>query len=171
MRRLLGTLLLALALAVPAGCGDETGSSDDDAAATESDTPASDTPTTDTPTTSRPPRAEVLRIVSQTAAGGESGGPAIRIDQAGGVARLTRGFRTPELAAKIRAVVQKTQVAPGQALYGAVIAVGCDVPPSASVEVTESTVVITAGKVPNPMPECFAAVTSVAIALVDQPIS
>lgn len=113
----------------------------------------------------------MLKIVSQTAAGGEPGGAAIRIDQPGGVAKLTRDFRTPGLAAKIRRVVQKTQVEPGQALYGAVIAVGCDVPPSASVEVTEGTVVITAGKVPNPLPECFAAVTSVAIALVDQPSS
>jgi len=166
MRRILGTLLLALALATPTGCGSNTASDGDDPAATDGVT-TSDTPTSEPPQ----PRAEVLKIVSQTAAGGESGGPAIRIDRPGGIAKLAQDFRTPGLADKIRSVVQKTQVAQGQALYGAVIAVGCDVPPSASVKVTDGTVVITAGKIVNPMPECFAAVTSVAIALVDRPPS
>ena len=86
------------------------------------------------------------------------------------MARLTRDFRTPQLGEKIRSVVQRIRIAEGQALYGAVIAVGCDVPPSASVEVTEGKVVITAGKVTNPLPECFAPVTSVAIAVVELPL-
>jgi hypothetical protein len=166
MRRLLGTLVLALVLAAPAGCGEDT--DDADVSGAESATASnSGTPGDPTPSGSAEPDATVVEIVSETAAGGEQGGPAIRIDRPAGMARLTRDFRTPRLAAKIRSVVRRTQVEPGQALYGAVIAVGCDVPPSASVEVTDGTVVITPGKVVDPMPECFAAVTSVAIALVD----
>jgi hypothetical protein len=86
------------------------------------------------------------------------------------MARLTRNFRTPLLTKKIRSVVARIRIAEGQALYGAVIAIGCDVPPSASVEVTDGKVVITAGKVPDPLPNCFAPVTSVAIAVVDLPL-
>jgi hypothetical protein len=151
-------------------CGSETG---------DSDTSLDDSPTvSQTPTASQSPTAsdtpanhdEVIKIVSETAAGGTAGGPAVRVDRPAGMARLTRDFRNPGLTTKIRAVVHGTKVAEGQALYGAVIAVGCDVPPSASVEVTEGKVVITAGKVADPIPECFAPVTSVAIALVDLPL-
>ena len=113
----------------------------------------------------------MVEIVSETAAGGESGDPAVRVDRPAGMARLTRDFRTPGLADKISSVVERIRLAEGQALYGAVIAVGCDVPPSATVEVTDGKVVITAAKIPNPLPECFAPVTSVAIAVVDLPLS
>ena len=74
------------------------------------------------------------------------------------------------MAAKIRRVVQRNEVSEGQALYGQVIAIGCDVPPSATVTVEDGVVVIIAGKVVNPMPECFAPVTTVAIARVDLPL-
>jgi len=165
MRRILGTFLLVLALS---GCGSDTGDSPSDTL-TPRDTPtATETPTT---TETSEPRAEVVEIVSETAAGGETGGPAVRVDRPAGVARLTRDFRTPGLEAKVRSVVRHTSVAEGQGLYAAVIAVGCDVPPSASVEVRDGKVVITAGKIPKPMPECLAPVTSVAIALVDLPLS
>jgi hypothetical protein len=46
-----------------------------------------------------------------------------------------------------------------------VVTIGCDVPPSASVRVENGDVVITPAKVPIPLPECFAPVTSVAIVL------
>ena len=171
MRRLLGTFLPVHVLLVPilvgalTACGSDTG---------DSDTGLEDSPTaSQSPTASDTPEnhAEVVEIVSETAAGGGTGGPAVRVDRAAGLARLTRDFQTPGLTTKIRTVVRQTKVSEGQALYGAVIAVGCDVPPSASVEVTDGKVVITAGKVAEPMPECFAAVTSVAIALVDLPLS
>lgn len=161
MRRLLGTLLLVLFLTA---CGSDTG---------DTDSSVEDSPTTsDTPTSSETPEPgdDVVEIVSETAAGGQAGGTAVRIDRPAGMGRLTRDFRTPGLSEKIRSVVQRIKIAEGQALYGAVIAVGCDVPPSASVEVTDGKVVITAGKVANPLPECFAAVTSVAIAVVDLPL-
>lgn len=169
MRRLLGTLLLVLSLT---SCGSDTGNTGNTGNTDSSleDSPTSDIPTTsDTPTTPEP-GGDVVEIVSETAAGGQTGGPAVRIDRPAGMARLTRDFRTPGLTEKIRSVVQRIKVAEGQALYGAVIAVGCDVPPSASVEVTDGKVVITAGKVANPLPECFAPVTSVAIAVVDHPL-
>jgi hypothetical protein len=161
MRRILGILLLVLTFAA---CGSDTGGSDSSG---EDSTTVSQTPTvSDTPA----PAAEVVEIVSETAAGGRTGDPAVRIDRPAGLAQLTRDFSRPALADKILAVVQQTDVPTGQALYGQVIAIGCDVPPSASVEVTDGKVVIMPGKVADPMPECFAPVTSVAIALVDLPL-
>ena len=112
----------------------------------------------------------MVEIVSETAVGGQTGDPAVRVDRAAGLARLTRDFRAPGLTDKISSVVERIRLAEGQALYGAVIAVGCDVPSSASVEVTDGKVFITAEKIANPMPECFAPVTSVAIAVVDLPL-
>jgi len=173
MRRLLGTFLLVLSLTA---CGSDPGDPGDTASSgedspTTSETPTTDSPTTDGPTTDSPePGADLVEIVSETAAGGESGDPAVRVDRPAGLARLTRDFRRTGLTDKISSVVERIRLKEGQALYGAVIAVGCDVPPSASVEVTDGKVVITAGKIANPMPECFAPVTSVAIAVVDLPL-
>lgn len=166
MRRLLGTLLLVLSLTA---CGSDTNEPGVllEESPTASDTPTSDSPSSDTPT----PGADVVEIVSETAAGGQTGGPAVRVDRPAGLAKLTRDFRTPGLTDKISSVVARIRLAEGQALYGAVIAIGCDVPPSASVEVRDGKVVITAGKVAKPLPECFAPVTSVAIAVVELPLT
>ena len=56
----------------------------------------------------------------------------------------------------------------GQELYGAVIAVGCDSPDQVVVDVHDAEVTITAVKVPSPLPECFAPMTTVALVLVDR---
>jgi hypothetical protein len=176
MRRLLGTLLLIPVLAAGAlsACGNDTGDTDGADSSIEDSSTPTDTPTTDSPTTDTPTDpgsgADVVEIVSETAAGGQTGDAAVRVDRPAGLARLTRDFRTPLLTDKISSVVERIRLAEGQGLYGAVIAVGCDVPPSASVEVTDGEVVITAGKIVKPMPECFAPVTSVAIAVVDLPL-
>jgi hypothetical protein len=164
MRRLLGTVLVVLGLGCVlglslSGCGDDSSGSSRD--------PLTPAPTSTRTTESEP---EVLRIVSQTAAGGELTTSAFRVDRPAGLSRLTRDFRTPGLGAKIGRIVERTELAPGQGLFGQVIAIGCDVPPSASVAVVDGKVEISAGKIPDPMPECFAAVTTVAIAEVDLPL-
>jgi hypothetical protein len=105
-----------------------------------------------------------VEIVTGTGAGGATG-PAVRLDAPGGLARLTRAFSGHPLAAEVRSVVAATDVPSGQGLYGAVVAIGCDVPPDASVRVEDGDVVITPAKVTSPLQECFAAVTSVAIVL------
>ena len=163
MRRLLGTVPLVLALSTVlglglTGCGDDTSE--------RSDNPLTPAPTSSGTAESEP---EVVRIVSQTAAGGELTTSAVRVDRPAGLARLTKDFRTPGLAAKIARVVERTELAPGEGLFGQVIAIGCDVPPSASVALVDGRVEISAGKILSPMPECLAAVTSVAIARVDLP--
>jgi hypothetical protein len=176
MRRLLGTLTqvlaVGLALSLTLGaCGEDSPAGEDSRG---TDTPTETSTPEPEPEVEPEPEpdveVEVIRIVSQTAAGGEIGASALRIDQPAGMAELVRGFRTPELAVKIRRVVEKAELATGQALYGQVIAIGCDVPPSASAAVDGDAVMITAGKVVNPLPECFAPVTSVAIARVDLPL-
>ena len=175
MRRRLGSAaVLLLLLAAGSACGSS--GSDDDARGSDSPTPGASGPSSPGPSSPDPsspgssdtPSAgagELVEIVSGTAAGGETG-PAVRLDLSGGVASLTRAFAGDPLAARVRSVVSATDVPPGQALYGAVVAIGCDVPPGASVEVSDGEVVITPDKVPSPLPECLAAVTSVAIVLV-----
>ncbi len=110
------------------------------------------------------PDFEVVEILSATAAGGE-GGPAVRLDHPGGVKELTAGMRG-SLPGDVRRIADGIRLREGQSLWGQVIAVGCDVPPSATVLVVDGQVDIVPGKVPSPKRECFAPVTSVAVAVV-----
>jgi hypothetical protein len=73
-------------------------------------------------------------------------------------------FGPPAMRNRIReAVVQARKRGP--AVYGAVVALGCDRPPGAVVSLDgDGAVVITPRDVVSPLPECLAAVTTVAIA-------
>jgi hypothetical protein len=55
----------------------------------------------------------------------------------------------------------------GQTLLGAVVAIGCDVPPGVTVQHADGGLAITALKVEKPREECFAPVTTVALVAVD----
>jgi hypothetical protein len=70
------------------------------------------------------------------------------------------------LGQQIKDKVAATDVPEGQALVAAVVGIGCDVPPSVTITETGGGVEITPDKVASPLPECFAPVTSVAMALV-----
>ena len=62
-----------------------------------------------------------------------------------------------------RTSVAETDVPDGRPLYGAVVSIGCDSPTDVTVTSADAGLVITAGKVPSPMPECFAPMTTVAL--------
>jgi hypothetical protein len=136
MVRLLGVLAAAALLA---GCGDGSGHSQDEV----------------------PGAPEVLRLVSQTAGGGQVATRATPLSGAAGVERYVAGL-SDVLGAKLRAAIGATE--PSGELWAQVVAVGCDVPPGATARRgAGGTVVVHPDPVPRPRRECFAPVTTVAL--------
>jgi hypothetical protein len=157
MRRILGTLLATAALATTAACGSATSSST-----------ATGTPTThpDSPSAGPIAGAEVLPLISQTAGGGRVSTQATLLGNRAQVTAFTGQFRVPGLAHRVSAAAADAAKS-GYLVYGAVVALGCDVPPGASVALdANGDVQITAHEVASPRPECLAPVTTVALATV-----
>lgn len=132
MRRLLGTLALALALA---GCGDDAGAGR-------------------SPDPGATPHIEVT-LVHATAGRGEPERRATDVTERADLAAYVAQF-SEELAAKVTQAVRTS----GSPVLAQVVAVGCDVPPDAHLDGD----VIVPDQVPSPMKECFAPVTTVAVA-------
>jgi ABC-type glycerol-3-phosphate transport system substrate-binding protein len=159
MKRLLGPALLAVVLS--AGCGDSTS----DGASQPAPQPSSTSTTaSDEPTASAAP--QTIAIVSQTAAGGQVDLNAVPVDDDAALQEFTAQFSRAGLEEKIATAVAGATVPEGYAVMGAVVAIGCDVPPDVSVEQGPDGWVVTPHKVPSPLQECFAPVTSVAIVAV-----
>jgi hypothetical protein len=154
MRRFLGSFaLLALLAGGAAACGDDDGRSGDGPLPSAPSSSAVD--------------ATTVAIISVTAAGGTVDTRAVPLPDAAAVRDFGGQFRQPAMVRQLIDKVASTDVPDGQALVGAVVAIGCDVPPGVTITETDDGVVITADEVPSPMPECFAAVTSVALVLLD----
>ena len=128
------TLALAVAAAV-AGCGEDT----------EVPGPADDRPTTQ----------EVV-LVSQTAGGGEPASEPTDVSAPADLASYVEQF-DDRLATKVTEAAQSFD---GDEVLAQVVAVGCDVPPGARL----SGGVLVPEKVASPLQECFAPVTTVALA-------
>ncbi len=158
MKRLLGPALLAVLLLL-AGCGDSTSDSASDPASQPSSTTASDEPT-------EAAAPQTIAIVSQTAAGGEVDLNAVPVDDDAALQEFTAQFNKAGLEEKIATAVAGATVPEGYTVMGAVVSIGCDVPPDVSVEQGPDGWVVTPHKVPSPLQECFAPVTSVAIVAV-----
>jgi ABC-type glycerol-3-phosphate transport system substrate-binding protein len=158
MKRVLGPLLLA-ALVLLAGCGDSTSDSASDPASQSSSTTAPDEPT---PTAA----PQTIAIVSQTAAGGEVDLNAVPVDDEAALQEFAAQFDQGGLEEKIAAAVAGATVPEGYTVMGAVVAIGCDVPPGVSVEPGPDGWVVTPHKVPSSLQECFAPVSSVAFVAV-----
>lgn len=150
MRRLLGPLPVLAVLAgltTLVGCGEEPEDRADDPATQSQTTPAD---------------PQVVDIVSGTAAGGDVTGVATVIEDDRDLARYLRQFESP-FAGDLTDAIDAHELADDRVLGLAVIAISCDEPPSATVTFDGQEYVVTAGKVVNPHPECFAPVTSVAV--------
>jgi hypothetical protein len=151
MRRILGTLVATVALAITAGCGSATSST-----AAGPDSPSAG------PITG----AQVLLLISMTGAGGRVSTRATLLDSAAHVQAFSRQFRASALEGQITAAVTRAEQS-GYLVYGTVVAVGCDRPPGADVSLDANGAVrIVAREVASPLPECLAPVTTVAIATV-----
>jgi hypothetical protein len=160
MRRTLGqALALAAFCAAATGCGSDPGTATD---------PASGSPSATSPSTgpSSSPGGgldfEEVALVSQTAAGGRVSRKPVRLDGPAAVGAFTDQFRSPGLGRQVEKAVRRADVPPDRALLGAVVAVGCDVPPGVQVEDSGAGPEITALPVESPTQECFAPVTTVA---------
>jgi hypothetical protein len=141
--RMFGTLLAVLALALTAGCGSSTSSSG----------AASATPT-----------GVDVHLISVTAAGGLRSRTASPLNSPDQISGFARQFRVPAMEHRLRALI--APLGSDGDLEGAVVAVGCDVPTGATVSVDDSgAVTIAPQKVRNPLHECRAPVTTVAVAV------
>jgi len=158
MKRLLGPCLLTAV--VLAGCGDASSSDATDAA------PSTGTPTASvsaSPTKGGDLEFQTVALLSQTAAGGKVDGNAVRLDDQAAREDFVSQFERRGMDRKIQQAIASATVPSGYSLLGAVVAIGCDVPPGVTVTVGPDGYVITAQKVASPRQECFAPVTTVAI--------
>jgi hypothetical protein len=170
MRRLLGSVLAVLLLAGPlAACGDDEGSG----TATDEPTATTDEPTatpSESPTkgggTGDSVDFELVKMITETAAGGSTSETAVPLGDDDAVAQFTSQFENDAMTRQVQDAVEATDVADDERLYGAVVAIGCDAPTDVTVTSTDSGLVITALKVPTPQQECFAAMTTVSLVLV-----
>ena len=151
MKRCLGPLVILTALVALAGCSDDP----DERAEDPAGTPPSETDEATEP--------QVVDIVSGVAAGGNVSETATTIGSEAMLVRYLNQFRSPTLVDELTAVVQTADPAEGRVIGLAVIEISCNEPPSATVTEEDGEYVVTAGKVVNPHPECYAPVTSVAV--------
>jgi hypothetical protein len=174
MKRLLGTavalsaLLLVLLLA---GCGGDSSSDVASDPAGGSSTPSSAAPTSAPPTdTPKPTGGAVdytqIALVSQTAAGGTVSLQAVPLDDSDAMATFVGQFQQPGFGERIARKVAAATIPEGQQLVGAVVSIGCDVPPGVTVSGDPGAWTITPEKVASPLQECLAPVTTVAVVAV-----
>ena len=165
MGRLLGSFLPALLLVTalgacandgPAEKGRDPGASGVTASSTTGGTGAGDAAV----------EFELVDTFTATAAGGQLSNPAVPLPDAAAVQSFVGQFGGSDLGTQVQGAVAQTDVPPGQELYGAVVASGCDAPDQVAVTRSGSDVVITALPVPSPKSECFAPMTTVALVLV-----
>jgi hypothetical protein len=155
MRRTLGPLLLAVLLTtgLAAGCGNGDGTATDRSGSSS------------TPTGTASP--ETIGLFGQSAAGGRVDAHATVLDDDAAVAAFTRQFRTDAVRHRIEAAISKAHLSSRQTVVGAVVSIGCDVPPGVDVQGTGDALTITPKEVASPLEECLVPVTTVALVAVD----
>jgi len=165
MRLILGLLLT---LTLLAGCGEDTavdpagqsspsGSSSSAPGSTSSDAPSNG-----------PVDFTEVAVVTETNVGGQVDEVAVDLTDEAAFAAFTSQFEDSRMEDKLRTAVEGADVAEGQTVVGAVVAVGCLPPTDLVVENTQRGLAITG--VPDKRERsinCFAAVTSVAVVAVD----
>ena len=165
MGRLLGSFLPALLLVAGlSACGD-----DDSGGAAQDPAPTSATSTDGGATggsTDGSVEFELVDTITVTAAGGQLSETAVPLSDDADVQAFVEQFPSGDMGAQVQDAVAQTDVPDGQVLYGAVVAIGCDSPEQVAVSTSETGLVITALKVPSPLPECLAPMTTVALVLV-----
>lgn len=107
-----------------------------------------------------------LAIASGTAIGGEPERAATGIGSRAAMRKFARRHDVEELKADLVAAFGRAKA--GEAVWAAVVSVGCDVPPGVEVSGTAEQVYLDPQPVEEPLPECFAPVTSAAVVAVGQ---
>lgn len=108
--------------------------------------------------------SRTLVVASGTAIGGEPARAATEVGSRAAVRKFARRHDVEELRSDLVAAFGRAE--PGEAVWVAVVSVGCDVPPGVDVSGTEEQVYLDPQPVEDPLPECFAPVTSVAVVAV-----
>lgn len=145
MKHLLGSFIVVVLLTA---CGGEDRDRADDSA-------------TRTPTDASEPK--VVEIVSGSAAGGEVVAEATVIASNRDLTRFLTQFDSPSFAGDLTEAVDAVALEPDRVVGLAVIAIGCDVPPGATVTAEDGAYVVMPAKVVSPHIECLVPVTSVAV--------
>ena len=114
-----------------------------------------------------PPAPEVteVTVVSATAGGGEVADRVTVLADDEAVTAYAEQFRGG-MVGKLTSAAERIEVPDGHVLVAAVVAVGCDIPHDVEVTGTGADAEFVLEKDMSPIPECFAAVTSVALAAV-----
>jgi hypothetical protein len=148
VRALLGTLLLAVVLG---GCGEEK--------AVEAD---------DEPR--GPVDFELVEMVTEAAVGGMVSPGAVPLADVSAVRRFTGQFENDRMETRLVQLVDGLEVPDGKAAYAAVVAIGCEVPPSVTVTSTDTGILVEGTKPTSKPVQCLAPMTSVAVVLVDESV-
>ena len=107
--------------------------------------------------------ATTIAVLSQTAGGGQVDLHARPLDTPDQVRAFTQPLMQRGLGSRIRKALAKADVPDGAHVYGAIVSIGCDVPPGVSVVRTDEGVQIVPHEVASPRPECLAPVTTVGL--------
>ena len=110
--------------------------------------------------------ATTIAVLSQTAAGGMVSPMAVRLDTTGQIRAFTAPLMQRGLGPRIMKALGKADVPSGSHVYGAIVSIGCDVPPGVDVVRTGDGVRIVAQPVESPKQECLAPVTTVGLVAV-----
>lgn len=152
MRRLLGTTAAAAVL-VLTGCGDDS-----------SEPTATDREPTGTSSPADGVDYEVVALEHATAAGGQVDRQATLVGPGGDTGAILAELTDPQFRELVEQRITFSRAAGD--LYAAVVSVGCDVPSGVTVVEAGDGYEIVPDKVPDPLPECFAPVTTVAVVAV-----
>lgn len=183
MRSTLGALLLTAALATSAlaACADDgAGSRADDSSTSQRSGSSSPSPsptspgdsgsrsTSDSPAPSGAVEFTQIALISQTAAGGKTDPRPTVLTNRVRVRRFASQFERDDLAGRMLATIRKADLPTGHNFAAAVVSIGCDVPPGVTVQRQEGALAILPLKVKNPLQECLAPVTTVALVSIDR---
>ena len=173
MRRPLGVHVIAALLGVllMAGCGQ-----DDTGDVTESGPEQADTSGSPEPEDEDDEEPlgkvdfEMAEMVTETGVGGEVDAQAMPLGDIVAVQGFSTQFTDEAMKTRLTNILDSLKIPDGKALYAAVVAVGCDVPPGVVVTSTDSGLEIKAQPIPTPQKQCVAPMTSVALVLVDEDV-
>jgi hypothetical protein len=154
MKRSLGTLLAGATLVAVAACGSQSSSTATSGPAGQPSSPSSDPNLTIDATT--------IALLSQTGGRGQQSSSATPLSTPAQISAFTAGMAEP-LVHRITRTLASASPPDGTQLAGAVVSIGCDVPPGVDVVRGVDQPQIIAREVASPHPECLAPVTTVAI--------
>ena len=100
---------------------------------------------------------ETIGLIGQSGAGGRVDAHATVLDDDAAVAAFTRQFRTDAVRHRIEAAIGKAHLSSGRTVVGAVVSIGCDVPPGVDVQGSGDALTITPKEVASPLQECLVA--------------